>query len=84
MWGKQDTIREREKRDGEKRWKGHVNVAGCDTHVTLGDMLPALLPSLSHASVTHKGLHFPEGRWAATSLEVVKEGRLVASTLHHL
>lgn len=46
-----------------------ISDGGCDTHVTFNDMLPALLPSLPHASVIHKGLHFPEGHWTATSLK---------------
>ncbi len=52
-----DTIRERdvtEGKDGEKkRWKVCVSDGGCDTHVTFNDMLPALLPSLSHVPVIH-------------------------------
>ena len=56
-------------KDGEKKRCGRmrVSVGGCDTHVTFNDMLPVLPLS----SVIHKGLHFPEGRWAATSLEAV-------------
>lgn len=52
-----------------KRWKVCISDGGCDTHVTFNDMLPVLLPSLSHASVIHKGLHFPEGHCTGKSLK---------------
>lgn len=64
------THNEGERRDGEKKRDESVNVGVCDILVTFNDMLPVLSPSHSHAAVIHKGLHFPEGHWTATSLEV--------------
>lgn len=67
------TMRERdmtEGRWGKKKRKESVSVGACDTLVTFNDMLPVLFPSLSHASVIHKGLYFPDRHWVATSLEV--------------
>lgn len=45
----------------------------CYTQVTFNDMLPVLLSHFPLAAVIHKGLHFPEGHWAATYLKEVRE-----------
>lgn len=61
MGGEQDTIRKRDMMGEGWGEKMFVRVGGSDTHETFNDMLPVLFPSLSLASVIHKGLHVPEG-----------------------
>lgn len=62
----------RERRDSGRMGRGgkNVSVVGYDTLVAFNDMLSVLFPSLSHASVIHKGLCFQGGHWVARSLEM--------------
>lgn len=66
--------------DRGKDWEKKQSEEGCDTLVTFNGMLPALLPSLFCAAAIHNRLHFPEGHWAATSLNKLSGVPLVSIT----